>query len=254
MKKFIIILILIYTNLFSQSDTGVYNVSFTSNFDSSLVYIDSVFIGYTPLNNYELERGNYFIEIKRGIDNRDWDIQEKEYLLDLVCDTVLSANFKFYYFINSSPANSLVFYDNIILGETPLRYFTENKLFGYLILKKENYEDFKLELQENKFELFGVLENKNSKILSEEIIYNKKTSFKSPRNYTVIGLLSAALISTGYSAYRTKTVSNQLYDNYNLTGNQHDLDRSNQQNIFFYISLGLMQAALGGLIYFLFIK
>lgn len=254
MKLYLVILLLVFSESYSQNDSMTYNLKIYSNFDSSLVYIDSVFKGYTPFETNEIPVGIYFIEVKRGIDNRDWDIQEIEYSMSLVSDTILIANFKYYYFINSSPTNALVFYNNTLLGETPLRYFPENKLNGNLILKKEMYDDLVIDVPENKFEIYGILKQKPGVSDSKEIVYNKNTGFKTPRNYAIISLLSAAVLGTGYSAYRTKTVSNQLYRSYEENGFQNDLESSDRQNIYFYVSLALMQAAIGGLIYFLFIK
>ena len=87
---------------------------------------------------------------------------------------------------------------------------------------------------------------------NDEVYKDKGTQFNTSRNLPVISGLGAVSIAAGFFTYNFKKKGNSAYDEYLLTGSQEKLDESKENDTYFVISLVLMQAALGGLIYFLF--
>lgn len=260
--KFIILnkILLIFTFCFfnktaySQEDLIKHNLSIYSNFDSSIVKIDTTIIGYTPLVNYELPAGEHEINIIKSSNYKDWDEEIKSVKINLTSDTSLTFNFKYYYFIDTDPDNAQVINNNTFIGFTPLRYLNETPLSGKLIFRKNGFFEHELILNNSQFDYFTQLKKTDGEINVSEVMKDRQTQFKSPRNIPMISLFSAAILGTGYSAYRTKTVANQYYDDYARTNDLSLLDKSNKEDVYFYVSIGLMQAALAGLVYFLFIK
>ena len=78
------------------------------------------------------------------------------------------------------------------------------------------------------------------------------TQFKTRRTILPILGTAGAAITSCVLAFNYKNDANKYYDRYLLTNNSTDLETSNQNDTKFIISVLLMQAAIGGLIYFLF--
>lgn len=249
----IFLILLIYNHSFGQ-DSTIFKLSVYSNFDSSLIKIDTTIIGYTPLINYELPADEYEINVMKSSDFKDWDEEIKSIKINLISDTLVNINFRYYYFIDTDPDNAEVLNNNVFLGLSPLRYLSETNLTGKLFLKKNGFFQEELSIINGKYDYFAKLKKTDSEINISEVMKDRQTQFKSPRNIPMISLFSGAILGTGYAAYRTKTVANQYYDDYARTSDLSLLDKSNKEDVYFYISIGLMQAALAGLVYFLFIK
>ncbi|HEX2786320.1 MAG TPA: PEGA domain-containing protein [Ignavibacteria bacterium] len=241
-------------NAFSQDDSTKHTLTIYSNFDSSIVKIDTNIIGYTPLINYKLPQGEYEINIMKSSNYKDWDEEIKSVKINLTADTLLTVNFRYYYFIDTDPDNAQVLNNNIFLGLTPLRYLSETSLTGKLLFKKDGFFNQELSIVNNQYDYFAKLRKTNGEANISEVMKDRQTQFKSPRNLPMISLFSAAVLGTGFAAYRTKTVANNYYDEYVRTQDVTLLDKSNKEDVYFYVSIGLMQAALAGLIYYLFIK
>jgi len=92
----------------------------------------------------------------------------------------------------------------------------------------------------------------DTSITSIEVYKNRNTNFKSERNFTIISLTGGLAIIGSYSTFRFKEISNEAYENYKLSGNQTELDKSKTNDLYFYLSLAVTQIALAGLFYMLF--
>lgn len=247
------LILLVYNSLFAQ-DSAIYKLSIYSNFDSSIVRIDTNIIGYTPLVNYELVKGEYELDILKSANAKDWDEEIKSIKIALTSDTSININFRYYYYIDTDPDNAEILNNNIFLGLSPLRYLSETNLTGKFLLRKNGFFNEEISIVNNKYDYFAKLKKTDGGINVSEVMKDRQTQFKSPRNLPIISLFSAAILGTGYAAYRTKTVANEYYDDYTRTNDLSLLDKSNKEDVYFYVSIGLMQAALAGLVYFLFIK
>ena len=234
-----------------------YNLSVISNFGNASVYIDTSFSGKTPLLNYKIKEGNYKIKVVNPYLADGWQNGNQTTDLNLNTDTTISVKFKYFYYFNSVPFNAQIFFADTLFGKTPLRIFTDNELKGNVLFKKNNYTDYNFNMKnynpESGLEIIlnqaGSLDIKSN----ESIVYkNKGTQFKTERNLFAILGLGVASITGAYFSVNYKNTANEAYDDYIRTGNRLKLEEANSNDTSFVISLILMQAAIGGLMYFLF--
>lgn len=162
---------------------------------------------------------------------------------------------RYYYFFNSTPFNAEVYYKDSLMGLTPVRFSTYEKLTGKILIKKSGYEKVEFNLDEYNFEtgkevflksLLGANEN--------PVLENNKTSFVKKRNLAGIIASSLLSISGGALAYNYKEKANDFYNQYVNSGNRDNLDKSKKYDIYYGLSLALMQVSLAGLIYYLFLE
>lgn len=262
MLKKIFFLFFVNINLiFAQSDSSavldsakIYKISIISNLENAKIFLDTSYIGITPLTNFEAKSGEYKLKVTNPKSLLDWENENEVINLILLRDTTISINFEYYYYFNTNPFNASVFKNDSLLGLTPLRFFSDNELSGNLFIKKKNYRDFVFDLKNYDFETGANIDlhSKGIESINDVVYKNRGTQFKTRRNlYTIIGL-GAASIAGGYFAISFKNKANDAYDNYVSTGNSVMLNQSNSNDTYFVISLVLMQVAIGGLIYFLF--
>jgi len=262
MLKKIFFLFFINVNLiFAQGDTSSvldtvknYKISIISNPEDAKIFLDTSYIGKTPLLDFEARSGKYKLKVINPKSLLDWENENEVMNLDLSRDTVININFPYYYYFNTDPFNASVFKNDSLLGLTPLRFFTQSELSGNLLIKKKNYRDFVFELKNYDFETGANISllSKGIENINDVVYKNRGTQFKTKRNlYTIIGL-GAAAIAGGYFSIKFKNKANDSYDNYIATGNSAQLTESTSNDTYFVISLVLMQMAVGGLIYFLF--
>jgi len=169
-------------------------------------------------------------------------------------DTAIDVSFRYFYYFNSSPFDAEVFENDSLLGSTPLRLFNNNELTGTLLFRKENYKDYIYDMKNYDFETGAniTLQSKGKETVNDLVYKDRVTQFKTKRSLITIGGLLAASIVGGYFAVNYKDKANEDYLNYLNSGNTAYLDQSNKHDTYFVVSLVLMQAAIGGLIYFLF--
>jgi hypothetical protein len=160
----------------------------------------------------------------------------------------------YFYFFNTNPYNAEVIYADSTLGLTPLRFFSLNKLQGLIFFKKENFKDKSFNLDNYDFkkglniDLVPISQN------NENIVFkNRQTQFNTKRNYYAIGGFGAAVIAGLFSTIKFKNVANNSYDNYLMTSDKNEYDKSKQYDLYAGISLAVMEVALAGFIYYLFI-
>lgn len=85
-----------------------------------------------------------------------------------------------------------------------------------------------------------------------EVYKNRNTNFKSDRNFWKIGITGGLTILGTYSAFRFREISNEAYNNYKLTNDEYQHDKSTKYEVYFYVTLALTQAAFAALMYLLF--
>ncbi|TRZ64732.1 hypothetical protein D4R20_02285 [bacterium] len=166
-------------------------------------------------------------------------------------DTITTFN----YIINSQPYNAEVYYSDTLAGLTPLRFTSEKKLTGVIIIRKEHYKQKVFDMSSYDF-------NKGAEIILEPLkIFNQSsviiktdTYFKNKRNVPAVMFSGAMTFAGGYLALNFKNKANDFYNNYMVNRNTGDLDKSRKYDTYSVISLILMQTAIAGLVYFLFIE
>jgi hypothetical protein len=159
----------------------------------------------------------------------------------------------YYYFFNSNPFNANVLYKDSLIGITPLRFYSSEKLGGNIVFKKTDFKDLTFDLKNYNFEK-GIEVNLD-KIYNFNLVEKDRLSqFKTKRNYGLIIGTGLVTLLGGFSAVQFKNIANNSYDNYQITLNNSELDKSNKYDIYSGIGLAVMQIAFIGFIYFLFFK
>lgn len=261
MLKIIVFLFLVNIQLIRAQSTEkitdsskTFTLSIISNLDNANIFLDSVLIGQTPLKNFTVAKGFYNIKVINPKSSKNWAAENRIIPAIIISDTTIVAHFKYYYSINTIPFDATVFKKDSALGITPLRFFSDNELSEILVLKKKNYKDYIYDLKHYDFET-GVtltLKPKGNEIINDLVYKNRGTQFKTKRDIIAISGLGLAAITGGYMAINFKNKANDAYDKYLSGANQEELNISNRNDTYFTVTLILMQAAIGGLIYFLF--
>ena len=239
----------------TRSDTvRSHKLSIYSNLDFAKIYSDTQFIGMTPLKDHILREGSHKIKIINPKSLQDWQNDNQTIDLFLNKDTTVNIIFNYFYFINTDPYSAKVFKDDSLLGETPLRFFKKNELTGKLLIRKKNYKDYYFDMASYNFNT-GADIKLNPKGIEEvnDLVYkDRSTQFNTKRSLMPILGTGALSIASAIMAFNYKNIANSEYDKYLLRGNNEYLQESQNNDTYFAVSIVVMQAAVAGLIYFLF--
>ncbi|MBN1634505.1 MAG: hypothetical protein JW917_10090 [Ignavibacteria bacterium] len=85
-----------------------------------------------------------------------------------------------------------------------------------------------------------------------EVYKNRNTNFKSERNFWKIGIAGGLTLLGTYSTFRLREISNEAYNNYKMTNDEYQYDKSKKYEVYFYVTLALTQGAFAALMYLLF--
>jgi hypothetical protein len=229
-------------------------LSVKTNVENAEVYSDTVFLGRTPLDTFKIKEGLHQFKIINPISLKEWS----NYIIDIDAyidkDTIINVDFSYFYFINSTPFNVKVFNNDSLLGETPLRFYSEKMLKGFLNFNKVDYKDKTFDLKDYDFKtgLKIELAPKGKDQVNDLVYMDRSTQFKTKRPLLPIIGSSLIAIGSGTLAINYKNTANLEYNKYLITGNNSFLDEANSNDTYFTVSIIIMQAALGALIYFLF--
>ena len=239
----------------TRSDTvRSHKLSIYSNLDFAKIYSDTQFIGMTPLKDHILREGSHKIKIINPKSLQDWQNDNQTIDLFLNTDTTVNIIFNYFYFINTDPYSAKVFKADSLLGETPLRFFKKNELTGKLLIRKKNYKDYYFDMDSYNFNT-GADIKLNPKGIEEvnDLVYkDRSTQFNTKRSLMPILGTGALSIASAIMAFNYKNIANSEYDKYLLRGNNEYLQESQNNDTYFAVSIVVMQAAVAGLIYFLF--
>lgn len=253
MKKFffIILLFTLTSSLFAQNDS-LFNLSVTSTPENYDIFIDTIFIGKTPVLNHKLKASSYTLKIINLNKLREWESESKLIFLNLKNDTSISVIFRNEYFINSIPSNASVIKNDSVYGFTPLRLFSKEKLAGNILLRKSGYADKTISLDKYDFGS-GITETLTPvSIAKNDVWKNRSTNFNTKRNFPLIGILGAAVAGGTFASFHFKSKANDAYDRYLTSYNPADYDESKTNDTYSAIFLIASEITLGVLVYFLF--
>lgn len=161
-----------------------------------------------------------------------------------------------YNYINSSPQNADVYFNNEHMGKTPLYFFWKDSVFpGQLKISAEGYANHIETIQDaasikRKYSLVRLSGKRNTELVVE----GKSPYFEKPRKIFPIVVSSLAAIGAGISAFHFKSLALENRDIYEQSGDQGALDKKRRYDIISGISLAVFQLGLGALIYFLLIE
>lgn len=238
----------------TEDSVKFFKLSVISNLNDARIYSDTAFIGMTPLRNYSIKAGIHDLKIINPKTVQDWQNDNESFSIVINNDTTLNINFRYFYFISTNPFSASVFRSDSLLGETPLRFFSDSEIKGKLLIKKKNYKDYLYDLKDYNFETGAnlTLYPKGLETVNDVVYKDRSTQFNTKRNLPAILATGGAALAGCFFAMNFKNDANNEYDRYLITGNETQLQNSQNNDTYFVISVVLMQAAIGGLIYFLF--
>lgn len=159
------------------------------------------------------------------------------------------------YFINSNPFNAEVYYKDSLLGLTPLRFLSDEKLSGNILVKKKNYKENIFNIGEYDFSRgIEIMLVSKLPVTEKVVIKDKRTGFIKNRSLIKVITSGVLAVTTGALAYTAKEKANDFYNHYLSDRSQINLDKANKYDLYSGISLAVMQISIAGLIYFLFLE
>lgn len=204
-----------------QTAAGLARLSVHSNIPAVRVYLDTVFIGITPLENVMIEEGRHIARFVRP-DDRSW-------YHDVIIETLMVSGsdsihrmitFPTVYRFTSEPYGATGYYHDTLIGETPF-HIRLTKSEGNIILSKDGFESFIVPIVETTTHISSTmqpLKGINLDLTNSYLAYQKEES-----NFPVYVTLSAT-IATGIASAYFKTRADQYYTDYRQTNDQANLN------------------------------
>lgn len=255
----IIILSFLFTNVipaFSQHDEefGYLKVEFDSA--GIEVQLNNKILGCTPLPIISLHPGNYKISVLHPNPylwgNLDWQDQ----IIVIPHDTiVVRPKFQNILNIRTEPFDAEVFLNNEFQGMSPLTILLDTKDNGQLLLKKEGYQDYLIDLQRVKNNFLNVKlivdQHKINLNTLEKEIQRKANGRYRTLTYGFWGLS----ILTGLTTVYLKDQADEKYRQYLEAGSLNEMNKyyndSKRYDRYTYVSLGILQGCFVLSFYFL---
>lgn len=218
-------------NLFAQDCKAklIINTDF-----SPIIFVDDSLISNSQYSEFELSAGYHKIIVS---ENENYYNKEviKDYIILNNCDIVEKKySLEKETFMDSNPQDAAVFYNDSLIGFTPILL---NKSIKNLTLKKENYLDFQLDI-----------DNYQNKIIINLIRLNEVNSQRFFSSTLFKLLTGAALTLSAVSVYY-KLKADDKFDEYKKSKNQQLLDETNKYDTISDITFIGLQINLGYIIY-----
>ena len=227
-------------------------ISISSEPAGCWVKIDSVLVGKTPLDEFELDPGQHLIQVyppNKGV----WNLQEKivDVSIRAGSNAPLNVVFSSPVFINSVPYGAQLFTENISMGFTPLYLPFEENAGKQFRLEKKGYRPYLFTLTSNQ-SIIAQLEGENGFVKDREkprlLGFLPRTHLKS--KFTLL----AVSIAAHWASFYFKNIADQNYEKYQQTADPALMDQYWKQTQKYdklsEVSLGVSFASLAGLIYF----
>jgi hypothetical protein len=224
-------------------------ISILSSRENVQIRFDSVLIGYTPFENFEVSPGEHILEAFSPYDGL-WNTNNIVHIFKINAgvDTTIKIKFPKSVKINSIPYHAKLIFNNTLVGLTPLVIPFEDNKGKNFSLEKEGYKSFRFFLEKPESKLITLesidFYKQESNTFSHNLIHRRlKTKF----------LFLSGTVITHWLAFYLKNVADNNFDKYEKTADPTLMDRywNNTQRYDRYsdISLGVSYALLSGLIY-----
>ncbi len=252
-SSFILFILLLVVDAAAQqpaSNDGWLTVQ--SNPPGAEIYIDSTYIGKTPIQRQAVQSGRHLLKIFYP-SAAAWNALSKtettfvtsgnEVQLTIELGALLS--------INSDPAGARVFNQGVELGMTPLFYRSGLPLIGQLTLQKEGYESTSLPLNTAQVSTLVRLKPVSSNSLPRlpDILPPNVGNGNSTRLLTYVA--GATMIVSGVVAAYFKEQGNQEFDKYLATSDPSSLSSTRTFDRESAIAITITQLSFAALVYLL---
>lgn len=215
MKIFLLLLLLISFDLPSQEKYGTININ--TEPAGAFTYIDSEFVGKTPITNLKVKPGTYTLKLKNP-EISSWLEQDFVQKIEVKENDTMNLHITFEKFIkiNSNPFSATILLGDSTIGTTPAIFKMKDLLGKSLKLVKKGYNDA---------EIF--VDGKTDKIEVNLTPHNgAETELRTePKNKLNITLpIAGVSLASGITSIYFKTKADKLYDEYLKTGNPEKLN------------------------------
>ncbi len=228
------ILIVISADFTSAQDC-ISHIKLNSDIPNTIFYIDTVKIGEGNQLTAEVKNGMHKIT---ALENSDrWNAKTFVDTINLKCneDTTLNFIFRSSSYIQTNPADAYVYYNDSLIGHTPM--FINEKI-KHIKLVKEGYENINYHLSDSPapgvidLKFIGMKEGKS---------FFKKDLFKI--------LVGSLLVLGGTTAY-FKIKADNNFSKYQDTADNSYLTKTRRYDLISGITFGAVQINFGLIIYY----
>ena len=231
-------------------DRRMANLVVSSNVNGASVYLDSLFLGVTPIEARGVLAGVYQLRVIHPY-RRSWYRDSIQETIELKPDERFEydANFEYLYPVHSIPYGASILYDNTFKGETPAVLRTPERLIGSLLLKKDGYEDATFDLDRWEGGVIELLLRPSRGIGYSRTFLN----VDSPRirHKTPILISGIVGIASGVAAVYFKHEADESFTEYQRTRDPKLLSRTDQYDTISGLSLVAFELSLASLTYLL---
>ena len=218
-----------------------------SNISGVKIYLDTMFLGVTPLDSVSVEGGTHIMKSIHP-DSRSW-------LQSSIVETVVvqagehlnrMARFPVVYRITSEPYGAEIRLGDSVVGRTPLSLpLTSEKAF--VTFSMEGFDDETVPVTSETREVHVLLRSKTGSPSDP----NSFLSLEQSKNSLPLYITTGATVVTGLAAAYMKIKADNYYGSYRQTGDVARLDHVRRLDLLSGISLAASQLSLLTLTYFL---
>ncbi len=251
-----LIVIMIYSFLLTQSAWVSFSleqpdsamIQIKCHRDNVRVFVDSIFVGITPLQPFNVALGEHRISFIPS-DNNIWlnNAIYKTIMVSTTDSIKVDVTLPSLYYINTEPYGVFVKMNDSIIGKTPL-WLKANGEKNLIRLVKDGYSDVIIPLPSGGGEIYHkmeLLESKVKKISPYRLVDNEKNYLP---HYVSVGITVVA----GSAAAYFKINADKYYNEYNRTGDRTMLKKMERYDLAAGISLGVCEISLIIVSYLLF--
>ncbi len=220
------------------------------------IRLNNTSIGYTPLPIIPLQPGDYIVSAVHPHSYQWGNLDWQDSIQVIANDTILiQPEFKTLFSILTDPFGAAVFLNDEFKGTTPLSILLNSHKNFQLLIKKDGFKDYPVELKqiENNFLNVNLVQNKDQLGLNE---FEQQQHRKAKHIYRAVTYsLWGLSILTGLSTVYLKDQADDKYQQYLVAGSLSEMNKYYNEvkkyDRYTYISVGVLQGFFVLSFYFL---
>ncbi|CUS96301.1 PEGA domain-containing protein [Candidatus Chrysopegis kryptomonas] len=220
MRLILALIFFLFTSIsLSQESYGILNID--SEIHGASVFIDSQYVGLTPISNFKIKPGTYALKLKNP-QIADWLEQDVVQKVEVKAGDTLNLFITFEKFIkiNSIPFSAEILLGDSVIGLTP-SVFKLREIFGKrLRIKKQGYDEAEILIdgKTTKFEI--------NLVPKKEAEAELRTERRSRLNVALP--IAGISLANGILSIYFKSKADALYNEYVSTGDPEKLNKMKQ--------------------------
>ncbi len=218
MKSILIFLFFLATS-FAQEEYAILNID--SEIHGASVFINSEYIGLTPLYNFKIKPGTYILKLKNP-QITDWLEQDFVQKIEVRSGDTLNFFISFEKFIkiNSIPFSAEIVLGDSVIGTTPSVFKLKDIIGKRLKIKKQGYDEAEIFI-DGKTKKFEITLTPRKGAETE-----LRTEHKSRLN--IVLPVAGLSLANGILSIYFKSKADALYNEYIQTGDPEKLNKVKQ--------------------------